>query len=87
MVSGLQIMMVANAVSATFFWLNSVYYASGKVALWTIANGIQTVLVVGLAWFCIAQWGFLGVASLITAGKVVFTIGMVLVFRRVTVNL
>jgi O-antigen/teichoic acid export membrane protein len=86
MASGMQIMMVANAVSATFFWLNSVYYASGKVALWTIANSIQTVLVVGFAWLCIAQWGFLGAASLSTAAKVVFTIGMVLVFRRVAVN-
>ena len=84
MVTGVQIMMVASAVSAIFFWLSSFYYASGKIACWTMGCILQTVPVTGLAWFVIYQWGFVGMATLATIGKVVFTLSMAVASKRVT---
>lgn len=81
MVLGTQLMMVASAVSVVFFWLHSAYYVSGGIAIWTKAYGLYTVFVVGLAWFCIERWGFLGVTGLIGLGKVLFTVAMVGVFK------
>jgi hypothetical protein len=79
MVSGAQIMMTGAAVSAMFFWLNAGYYASGRIGLWTRGYGIYTTVVLGLAWWCVQQWGFLGVAGLVTLGKVLFTVVMAII--------
>jgi len=80
MVLGTQVMTAAAAVSAVFFWLNSFYYASGRIGLWTKAYSLYTVFVVGLAWFCTQRWGFSGLASLVALGKVLFTVSMAVVF-------
>jgi O-antigen/teichoic acid export membrane protein len=79
MVSGVQVMMVGAAVSIMFFWLNSFYYASGRIALWTKAYGLYTVFIIGLAWFCIQQWGFFGLASVVGLGEVLFTVSVAVV--------
>ncbi len=77
MVVGLQVMMLGVAVSAVFFWLSVFYYAFGKISLWTKAYGLYTLLVIGLAWSCVQQWGFTGMAGLVGLGKVLFTVTMV----------
>jgi O-antigen/teichoic acid export membrane protein len=63
-------------VSAVFFWLNPLYYASGKIGLWTKVYGLYAVLAIGLSWFCIQQWGFFGMATVVAVGKVLFTLWM-----------
>ncbi len=75
-VTGAQIMMVGAAGSAVFFWLNSFYYASGRIVLWTKAYGLYTVLIIGLGWIFIQQWGFVGFTMLITLGKILFILLM-----------
>jgi O-antigen/teichoic acid export membrane protein len=86
MVPGAQMMMVGIAVSGVFFWLSSFYYASGRIDLWTKGYGIQTVLAIGLAWFCIQQWGFFGLAALVTVAKVLFLLVMVLIASSLTMK-
>ena len=78
MVPGTQILMIGAAVSAVFFWLNSFYYASGKIELWTKVYGIYTVHAIGLGWFCIEQWGVFGMAMVFAFGKILFTSSMVI---------
>ena len=80
MVSGAQIMMVGTTVSTVFFWLQAYYYASGKIGIWAKAYGLYTVLIIGLAWLCVQWWGFMGMASLVAAGKVLFTLSMSVAF-------
>ncbi|MCS3918918.1 oligosaccharide flippase family protein [Fervidibacter sacchari] len=75
-VLGAQVVMLGVAVSAVFFWLNSFYYASGRVNLWVSGYALYTTLVIGLGWLVIKQWGFLGLTCLITMGKVLFTLSM-----------
>jgi O-antigen/teichoic acid export membrane protein len=79
MVLGTQVMLIGAAVSAVFFWLHATYYAAGAIRLWTQAYTLYTVFVVGLAWLCIQWWGFSGLAVLVTVGKTLFTIVMVIV--------
>lgn len=83
MVGGVQIMMVGAAVSAIFFWLNSFYYASAKVSLWTLGYALQSLVVIGLAWFFVRQWGFPGMAALVAIGKIAFTLTMTGIFYKV----
>jgi O-antigen/teichoic acid export membrane protein len=78
MVTGAQIMMLGAAGSAVFFWLNSFYYASGRIVQWAKAYSLYTFLVIGLGWFCINQWGFVGMAAVIAVGKILFTSSMVI---------
>jgi|SoiMetStandDraft_2_1073263.scaffolds.fasta_scaffold00222_1 O-antigen/teichoic acid export membrane protein len=78
MTLGVQVMMVGTALSAMFFWLSSSFYAFGRIALWTKAYGLYTVLFIVLAWFCIQWWGFPGLAGLTAVGKVGFILSMVL---------
>jgi O-antigen/teichoic acid export membrane protein len=80
MVHGVQLMMAGAAVSALFFWLNPVYYASANLNIWTLGYALQTGLVIGLAWFIARAWGFPGMALLTALGKSVFTLAMLLVF-------
>lgn len=80
MVQGAQIMVAASVVNTIFFWLPGVYYASGKIDLWTKAYGLYSALVIGLAWICIQHWGFLGLAGLVALGEVLFTVSAVCIF-------
>ena len=82
-VRGAQIMMAGAALSALFFWLNSAYYASANLNIWTLGYAVQTVVVLGLAWFVAGYWGFTGMALLTAVGKAGFTLAMLLVFNRV----
>jgi O-antigen/teichoic acid export membrane protein len=79
MVLGTQVMLIGATVSAVFFWLHATYYAAGAIRLWTQAYTLYTVFVVGLAWLCIQWWGFSGLAGLVTVGKTLFTIVMIIV--------
>jgi O-antigen/teichoic acid export membrane protein len=75
-VPGVQVIMLGIAISATFFWLNSFYYASKRINLWASGYALYTILVIGLGWFVIKQWGFFGLSCLMTVGKVLFTFSM-----------
>jgi len=86
-VLGAQIIMLGVAVSALFFWLNSFYYASGRINLWVSSYALYIMLVIGLGWFAIKQWGFLGLACLVAIGKVLFTILMFMLLPRSEVKL
>jgi O-antigen/teichoic acid export membrane protein len=77
MVPGVQVMMVGAAIGAVFFWLNPYYYASGRIELWTKIYFVYTAFVIISGWFCVPLWGFLGMAVLITVGKVLFIIWLV----------
>jgi O-antigen/teichoic acid export membrane protein len=76
MVPGAQIMFVAAAVTALFFWLNSYYYATGRVGTWTRGFALYTVLVLGLGWPSIHWWGFIGMAAVFAVGKICFSLLM-----------
>jgi O-antigen/teichoic acid export membrane protein len=76
MVWGTQMLIVATAISTVFFWLTAIYYASGRVDVWTKAYGLYTGVVIGLSWLSIHWWGFSGLAGLVTVGKVGFTLLM-----------
>ncbi|HEX2930299.1 MAG TPA: hypothetical protein VHV54_11325, partial [Candidatus Binatia bacterium] len=84
MIPGVQIMIVGAAVSAMFFWLNPFFYASAHINLWTVGYALQTLLVIGAAWFFVGQWGFVGMTALAAAGKVVFTVAMIVIFSKLT---
>jgi O-antigen/teichoic acid export membrane protein len=75
-VPGVQVIMLGIAISATFFWLNSFYYASKRINLWASGYALYTILVIGLGWFVIKQWGFFGLSCLMTVGKFLFTFSM-----------
>ena len=83
MVRGAQIMMAGAAVSALFFWLNSIYYASANLNIWTLGCAVQTIIVIGLAWFVASYWGFAGIALLTAVAKAGFTLAMLFVFHQV----
>jgi len=86
MVRGAQIMMAGAAISALFFWLNSIYYASANLNIWTLGCAVQTIFVIGLAWFVGGYWGFAGMALLTAVGKAGFTVAMLLVFTRLVAD-
>lgn len=77
MVLGTQLMMVGSAISAIFFWLESFYYSSGNVSIWGKAFSISVLLVIASSYFIANSYGFTGVASLISAIKILFIITMV----------
>ena len=64
------------AIGTLFFWLSSFFYASGNVGRWTKAYGVYAALTVILAWWFIQEWGFVGLAGLTAAAKIVFTVAM-----------
>jgi len=83
MVLGAQVMVVGAAISAMFFWLIQFYYISGNVGLWTKLYGFYTGLTIALGWLVIQHGGFLGLAFLVTAGKILFLlVSLVISFRR-----
>jgi len=87
MIPSAQVMMVGAAVSSVFFWLNSFYYSSGRINLWAKAYGLYTSFIIGLGWLVIQRWGFFGLAGLVVVGKVLFTLGMVILTYKVTRDL
>lgn len=78
MIHGAQLLIVSSAISTMFFWLHSLYYASGRIAVWTKAYGLYTACVLGFSWCCIQQRGFVGLASMVAVGKIVFTVSLAL---------
>lgn len=82
MIPGAQIMMAGAVVPAALFWLDAFYYATGKIALWTIAYGLFTALILVLAWYGVARWGFLGLAIVLAAGDSIFSFSMAVVASR-----
>lgn len=81
MVPAVQVMLLGGAVSAVFFWLSGLYFAMGKVARWAQGHGVMTVAILALAFPVIGQWGFVGLACLITLGKVALTLSMLTPLR------
>lgn len=82
--SGVQILLGVLALNTMFFWLNSYYYASGQVGYLIRMHCVYGVAVLGLSWWVIEMWGFLGIVALIAAGKVllaVFLTGSVIAQR------
>ena len=86
MVSGVQIMMTGAVLSALFFWLNAVYYASAHLNIWTLGYAVQTAVVVSLAWLAARYGGFSGMALLTAVTKAGFTLGMLLVFYKLAAD-
>jgi O-antigen/teichoic acid export membrane protein len=82
MIPGLQVMMIGAVASTVFFWQTSLYFASGKIATWTKSYGLYTISILALSYFCIRQWGFLGIAWLFTVGKVLFVVLMVVLISQ-----
>ncbi|MBI4522550.1 MAG: oligosaccharide flippase family protein [Deltaproteobacteria bacterium] len=83
MVFGTQLMMLGAAVSAVFFWLTAFYYASGQFGFFTKAYAFYTLFVIGLAWYGARNWGFSGLAGIITVGRALFVLLMVSTASRV----
>lgn len=86
MILGAQVMMAGVAISLVFFWLIHVYYSAGRIDLWTKVYAIYTGVVLGLAWWIVPRWGFLGLAVLTSLGKVMFTlagVGLVVNIMRI----
>ncbi|MGH2396781.1 MAG: lipopolysaccharide biosynthesis protein, partial [bacterium] len=75
-VRGTQVLMAGAAVSTALFWLTSFYYASGRVSVWAKAYGLYTAVAIGVGWFFIEQWGFFGLAVLVTVAKLAFVGGL-----------
>ncbi len=82
-----QTMFLGTAVGVVFFWLNSLYYALGKIRTWTVGYAFYTLAVVVASWFTIQWWGARGLAGLMAVGEALFTLAMVVFvfcfFRRV----
>lgn len=72
MVPGLQVLMLAAAAGAFFFWLLPYYYALGRIAAWTKAYALYTVVVLALGWLSIQWWGFLGMVIVLAIGETSF---------------
>jgi O-antigen/teichoic acid export membrane protein len=83
MVLGAQVMMLGSVISSVFFWLNSFYYASGRIAYWTIGYAIYTILVLSLSWLAIERWGFLGLVCLVVLGKILFMLLMLVLLSGI----
>jgi len=80
MMLGTQAMLVGTALSTVFFWLPTFLYASGRIDVWTKAQGLYTVCGIGLGWFCIQWYGFSGLAILLGLGKVCLTVSLAVIF-------
>jgi O-antigen/teichoic acid export membrane protein len=80
MSQGVQIMITGAALSAPFFWLNSVYFASGHLNIWTLGYATQFLALLSVAWWAVPIWGFSGMALLTAIGKAGFTAAMLWIF-------
>ncbi|HDN80584.1 MAG TPA: hypothetical protein ENG33_08990 [Chloroflexi bacterium] len=82
-VPGVQLMMLGVAFESVFFWLNSFYYALGKVGLWVGGYSLYAAPVLGLSWFISQRWGFVGLAGLVAGGRCLFKSVMLTMSRRI----
>jgi O-antigen/teichoic acid export membrane protein len=76
MVAGAQMLLLAAAVEALFFWLYPYYYASGRVSAWTKAFAVHTGWVLLLGSLATLQWGFAGMAAALGIGKIILHVLM-----------
>lgn len=64
-----QIMLCGYVISGIFFWVESFYYASKQIKLWTQIYSAFAILIILFSWFFITIWGSLGMVVLVTVGK------------------
>jgi O-antigen/teichoic acid export membrane protein len=76
MIVAAQVMLMGTAISSTFFWLHSYYYAAGRVYEWTQAWGLYTVLVILSAVFVVPRQGLIGLAVADAIARTAFTLLM-----------
>jgi O-antigen/teichoic acid export membrane protein len=82
----LQIIMVGNTVWLFGFWLRPLYFALGKVNLWTTAGALSLVVFLPLLPLMTLRWGYLGTAWW-SFGLNSLAAGLVLVcLRRLPLN-
>jgi O-antigen/teichoic acid export membrane protein len=70
MIAGAQMLLLAAAVDAPFFWLYPYYYASARVSVWTKAYAVYTGMVLLLGSLAALHWGFAGMTAAFGTGKV-----------------
>ena len=75
-VSAAQVLMMGSAVSALFFWIESLYYATSRIQTWTKAYAVLTFSILALMWFFIEWRGFFGIAALFSIGRALFVLTM-----------
>ena len=76
MVGGAQMLLLAAAVDAPFFWLYPYYYASARVSVWTKAFAVYTGYVLLLGSLAALHWGFVGMTAAFATGKVFLNVLM-----------
>ncbi|GBC84989.1 hypothetical protein HRbin11_01429 [bacterium HR11] len=78
-----QVLMLGKIVSVIVFWLQSLYYAWGKVGTWVKGYFLYATVVVVGGWYVVPKWGVLGLAALIASTEALFLLGMLaLALRR-----
>jgi O-antigen/teichoic acid export membrane protein len=83
MVAGSQILMVGVAVSAGFFYVIQVYYATGRIDAWAKGLSIYVPLVLIAMVPAADRSGFLGVAVVTAVGTALWNLVMAYRMRRV----
>ena len=76
MVAGAQVLLIAAAVDASFFWLYPYYYASGRVSVWAKALAVYSGSILLLGSLTSRRWGFPGLAVVFAVSKIVFVVVM-----------
>lgn len=76
MVAGTRVLLAGVAAGAALFWLTSFYYVSGRLGIWTTGYGAYVVAATALALLLADRGGFVGVAWLVAAGRILFIVGM-----------
>lgn len=71
-----QIMILGQGISAPFFWLNSFYYASGRIGTWVKGYALYTAAIILAGAFLASRWGVTGFALLVAFVEVTFSVGM-----------
>lgn len=82
LVGSTQLMLLGPFVGALLFYIRPLYYAAGKIALLTQTYGVYALLLVGLSLWVIREWGFLGLAVLLPAGHVLYTLAVAFLLYR-----
>jgi len=77
MVRGLQWMMLGAAVTAPFFWLSPLAFASRRLSAWAIGSAVQAVIVIALGAWLAPTLGYEGMSVIAALGSVAFTFGMI----------
>ena len=76
MVRGLQWLMLGAALTAPFFWLSPLAYASRRLSAWAVGSALQTAFVIALGLWFAPTFGYPGMAAIAAIGSVAFTFGM-----------